>query len=115
MTIRLFSYVRVKSATGKSHRRSVGVRKAKTTVELAAKFVSNVQRFVTDPVIKSMTIDVRIPPSPQDFDRDDLAGMRDAGEDAFAYRHNPEATAAVVALLKEAFPNLTISPGQVNL
>ncbi len=93
--LRLFAWVRVVSATGKSRRRRVGVRKAKTLDELVLRFTSNVKRFVTDPTIKAIVVDVRIPPSREDFEPGDLEDLVEAGEDDFAWRHEPEITARV--------------------
>lgn len=112
--LRLFAWVRVTSATGKSRRRRVGVRKAKTLDELVTKFKYNVARFVTDPTIKSVTVDVRLPPSRHDFDDpDDLRGLVEAGEDDFAWRHNAELSGRVAAALAGVFPSITV--GTVNV
>lgn len=93
----------------------MGVRKAATVEELVSRFTHNVARFVVDPTIKAMTVDVRIPPSRDDFDDpQDLADLRDAGEDDFAWRHQPELSARVATLIQAAYPSLPITAGHVS-
>lgn len=105
--LRLFAWVRVTSATGKSRRRRVGVRKAKTLDELTTRFKFNVARFVTDPTIKSVTVDVRLPPRPDEYlSADDLADMADAGEDDFTWRHDETLSNRFADLLQGSFPSV---------
>jgi hypothetical protein len=70
-----------------------------------------VARFVTDPTIKAVQVDVRTPPAREDEEW--LPDPDDVGEDDFAWRHNDALSARVAEMLEGAFPRVTA--GHVNV
>ena len=108
MKLRMFARVGVISATGKKRTRNVNAKRPCGSLnELVRRFEYNL-RFVSDPKLRSIRIDVRCPPTDpelKEFENDE--------DGDFAWQHDPQLSAQVADVLKTNHPDLMVTVGHV--
>jgi len=107
MKLRMFTRVGVISATGKRRSRNVSARKCVSIEDLVRCFEHNL-RFVTDPTIQSIRIDVRRPSS-----NPELKEFENDPDGDFSWQHDAKLSAEVAGVLKNKYPELPVTIGYI--